>query len=269
MKVRISRIALICIGLIFMGLVLPSQSFAFDYEKHLVGLWKFDEGSGNKTKDSSGNKLKGELSESGCKWVDGKFGKAIEFDGATGFVAIKEHANPTKAITVSAWVKSETPAWNNHGFIMSKRSAYIIHNNEKGVTVSFPICNGGCWNKSGGWRDDEVGPKKITEWHMYTGTFDSKTGEWKILINGKIESELKLNEEPISSEDGMPLWIGSDNCCGGARYGDITVDEAMVFDKALSEDELKPIFENGIDAAMSVDSIEKLAATWGNVKTQY
>ncbi|SVE39107.1 uncharacterized protein METZ01_LOCUS491961, partial [marine metagenome] len=61
MKVRISRIALICIGLIFMGLVLPSQSFAFDYEKHLVGLWKFDEGSGNKTKDSSGNKLKGEL----------------------------------------------------------------------------------------------------------------------------------------------------------------------------------------------------------------
>ena len=43
----------------------------------------------------------------------------------------------------------------------------------------------------------------------------------------------------------------------------------MVFDKALSEAELKPIFEDGIDGAMSVDSIEKLAATWGNVKTQY
>ena len=35
----------------------------------------------------------------------------------------------------------------------------------------------------------------------------------------------------------------------------------MVFDKALSEAELKPIFEDGIDGAMSVDSIEKLAAT--------
>ena len=267
MKIRVSKIALIYVGLIFMGLILVTPSFAFDYEKHLVGLWKFDEGSGKKAEDSSGNKLKGEL-EGGCEWVKGKFGKAIKFDGKTGFVAIEPHANPTKEITVSIWVKSETPGWNNHGFIMSKRDAYIIHNNTGGVTVSFPICNGGCWNQPGGWRDGEVGPKKITEWHMYTGTFDSKTGEWKILIDGKIESELQINKQPIAAEEAKPLWIGRDNCCG-ARYGDITVDEAMVFDKALSEDDLKPIFENGIDGAMSVDSIEKLAATWGNVKTQY
>ena len=90
-------------SLMFLGLVMATPSFAFDYEKHLVGLWKFDEGSGKKTEDSSGNKLTGEL-EGGCDWVDGKFGKAIKFDGKTGFVAIKEHANPTKAITVSAWV---------------------------------------------------------------------------------------------------------------------------------------------------------------------
>ncbi|HIA68083.1 TPA: LamG domain-containing protein [Candidatus Poribacteria bacterium] len=267
MKVRVSRIALICIGLIFMGLVLPSQSFAFDYEKHLAGLWKFDEGSGKKAKDDSGNKLTGEL-EGGCKWVDGKFGKAIQFDGKTGFVNIKAHANPTKAITVSAWVKSETPAWNNHGFIMSKRNAYIIHNNQGGVNVSFPICNGGCWNKPGGWQDGEVGPKDITKWHMYTGTFDSKTGDWRILIDGKVESKLQLTKQPIAAEAAMPLWIGRDNCCG-ARYGDITVDEVMVFDTVLGEDDLKPLYEGGIDLALSVDSIEKLAVTWGDVKTQY
>ena len=267
MTVRVSRIALICISLIFMGLVLVAPIFAINYEEHLVGLWKFDEGSGNKIKDSSGNGLEGGIEGSG-KWVDGRFGKAIEFDGKTGFVAIKAHANPTKAITVSAWVKSAAPAWNNHGFIMSKRSAYILHNNQDGVTVSFPICNGGCWNKPGGWRDGEIGPKDITKWHMYTGTFDSKTGDWRILIDGKVESKLQLTKTPISPEEAMPLWIGRDNCCG-ARYGNITVDEAMVFDTALSEDDLKPIFKDGIDLAMSVDSIEKLAATWGNVKTQY
>ena len=267
MKIKVSKIALICVGLMFMGLMLITPSFAFDYKKHLTGLWKFDKVTAKKIKDSSDHGLTGEL-KGGCKMVDGKFGKAIKFDGETGFVAIKEHANPTKAITVSAWVKSETPGWNNHGFIMSKRNAYIIHNNTGGVTVSFPICNGGCWNKPGGWRDGEVGPKKITEWHMYTGTFDSKTGEWKILIDGKIESELKLDKNPIAEEEDKPLWIGRDTCCV-VRYGAITVDEAMVFDAALSEDDLKPIFENGIDGAMSVDSIEKLAATWGNVKTQY
>ena len=61
MKVRISRIALICIGLIFMGLVLPSQSFAFDYEKHLAGLWKFDEVQGKKQKTTLAINLQGNL----------------------------------------------------------------------------------------------------------------------------------------------------------------------------------------------------------------
>ena len=87
-------------------------------------------------------------------------------------------------------------------------------------------------------------------------------------FDGKVESELQLDKKPLAAEEAKPLWIGRDNCCG-ARYGNITVDEAMVFDTALSEDDLKPIFKDGIDVAMSVDSIEKLAATWGNVKTQY
>ena len=139
-------------------LLITSSGFAkIDLEKHLVGLWKFDEGK--------------------CKWVKGKFGQAIEFDGKSGYVAIKEHANPTKAITVAALVKSAEKAWNNHGTIMSKRDAFIIHNNQGGTSVSFPICNGGCWNKPGGWQDGEVFPKEITDWHLYAGTFDSKTGE--------------------------------------------------------------------------------------------
>ena len=103
---------------------------------------------------------------------------------------------------------------------------------------------------------------------MYTGTFDSKTGDWRILIDGKVESKLQLTKTPIAAEEAKELWIGRDQCCD-PRYGEITVDEVMVFDTALSEDDLKPIFKDGIDLAMSVDSIEKLAATWGNVKTQY
>ena len=267
MKVRVPRIALICISLIFMGLVLVAPSFAINYEEHLVGLWKFDGGSGNKIKDSSGNGLEGGIEGSG-KWVDGRFGKAIEFDGKTGFVAIPAHANPTKAITVSAWVKSAAPAWNNHGFIMSKRNAYIIHNNQGGVTVSFPICNGGCWNKPGGWRDGEIGPKDITKWHMYTGTFDSTTGDWRILIDGKIESKLQLDKKPLAAEKDKPLWIGRDNCCG-ARYGEITVDEAMVFDAALSEADLKPLVDKGIDGITAVEMADKLTTKWVSIKIQY
>lgn len=254
--------------LILFGLVFASPSIAkVDLEKHLVGLWKFDEGKGGKTKDDSGKGLEAEL-EGKCKWVKGKFGNAIEFDGKSAYVKTKPHANPTKAITVSAWVKSASKSWNAHGVIMSKRNAYIIHNNSGGVGVSFPICNGACWNKPGAWRDGEVlNIKDIDKWHMWTGTFDSKTGEWRILVDGKEESKLKLDKKPIAAEEAKELWIGRDQCCD-PRYGEITVDEAMVFDVALSEADLKPIYELGIDGALAVDSLGKLTVSWARIRTE-
>ena len=116
MKIRLLGVVLIFTSIMFMGLIMVSSpSFAkagIDYEDHLVGLWKFDEGKGTAIEDSSGNGLEGEL-KGGGKWVDGKFGKAIQLNGETGFVAIKPHANPTTDITVSAWVKSKNTKWNN------------------------------------------------------------------------------------------------------------------------------------------------------------
>ncbi len=60
-------------------LVMGIGSLAIGAEKDLVGLWAFDEGTGNKVKDLSGNGNDGTIS--GAKWVDGKFGKALEFHG--------------------------------------------------------------------------------------------------------------------------------------------------------------------------------------------
>lgn len=45
-----------------------------------VGVWLLDEGAGKTTKDSSGKEHEGTIN--GAKWKDGKFGKALEFDGA-------------------------------------------------------------------------------------------------------------------------------------------------------------------------------------------
>ena len=52
----------------------------------LVGAWHFDEGQGNIAHDSSGNNNHGTIY--GAKWVDGKFGKALEFDGVDDYVEI-------------------------------------------------------------------------------------------------------------------------------------------------------------------------------------
>jgi len=52
----------------------------------LVGAWKFDEGSGTIAYDSSGNNNHGTIY--GATWVDGKFGKALQFDGIDDYVSI-------------------------------------------------------------------------------------------------------------------------------------------------------------------------------------
>lgn len=266
MKVRVTRIAVVSISLIVIGLMLTGQSIAKIDQKTVEGLWLFDEGKGDVAKDSSGKGLDAKL-VGGPEWVDGKFGKALKFNGTSAYVEVPEHENPTDAITVSAWVKSSTETWNQHGWIVEKRNAYIIHCNQGTKNVAFPICNGACWNKPVSWDTGAVGPEDITQWHMYTGTFDSSTGEWKLYIDGAVASTLELDKAPINVDNG-PLYIGQDTCCAG-RFGDGIVDEVAVFNVALSEADLQAIMKGGLQSVLTaVEPADKLTTTWADIKTQ-
>jgi hypothetical protein len=162
-----------------------------------------------------------------------------------------------------------TDNWNQHGWMVEKRNAYIIHPNQGTKNVSWPICNGGCWNKPGGWRDGEVGPGDLTDWHLYTTTFDSATGEWNIYIDGVVESTMTINTNPIDADDGE-LFIGRDTCCDG-RFGDAVIDEVAIFNIALSAGEIKMMMDKGLSALLltPVEPEDKLSTTWASVKQQY
>lgn len=69
-------------------LFIPILTTAQTSYNGLVAEWHFDEGSGNIVKDTSGNGNDGVIH--GATWVDGKFGKALYFDGNGDF-------------TISAW----------------------------------------------------------------------------------------------------------------------------------------------------------------------
>ena len=46
----------------------------------IVGIWLLDEGQGDTVKDTSGNGNDGKIIN--AKWTNGKFGKALEFNGS-------------------------------------------------------------------------------------------------------------------------------------------------------------------------------------------
>ncbi len=266
-KFWISSITLICFSLFSLSVLFTPTATAEIDPDTLVGMWLFDEGNGKVATDASENGLEGELVD-GPKWVNGKFGKALELDGSGAHVVIPDHENPRDAITVSIWVKSHTDTWNQHGWMVEKRNAYIIHPNQGTKNVSWPVCNGGCWNNPGGWRDGEIGPNDITEWHMYTTTYDSDTGEWYIYIDGEVESDMKLTKNQLDPDNG-PVYIGNDTCCAG-RFADATVDEVAIFSVALEEADIQKIYKDGLEfAVLAVDPADKMTTTWANVKVKY
>src|SRR3989338_1050752 len=72
----------------------------------LVGYWSMNENSGTVASDFSGNGNRGILTN-GPTWVDGKRGKALNFDGVDDYVNAGSAGNfeRTNSFTVSLWIK--------------------------------------------------------------------------------------------------------------------------------------------------------------------
>jgi hypothetical protein len=73
-----------------------------------VGWWKFDENTGTSTTaDSSGNGFTGTLTSiTENSWIPGKYGSALQLDGAADFVDIG--TGPSTVRTISFWTYPET-----------------------------------------------------------------------------------------------------------------------------------------------------------------
>lgn len=255
----------ILVGIVFCFTIIQVDA-ALDPES-LVGLWLFDDGNGDVASDSSDNGLDGAI-QGNANWVDGQFGKALQLDGSSAYVEVPAHENPRDAITISLWVKSQTETWNQHGFFVEKRNAYVLHPNANTKVVAWALCNNGCWNKPHAWSTNAAGPDDITEWHMYTVTYDSSSGDWFIYVDAEEASSLELNTDPLDADTG-PVFIGRDSCCAG-RLGNVTIDEVAIFNVALSQSDIKTLMDKGLGTSLTdVEPAGKMTTTWGNLKSTY
>ena len=82
-----------------------------------IGYWKFDRGYGDDAKDSSVQEYDGDLAGSATTcptsgacptWTnDGKYGKALDFDGSDDYVHIDSPSYKNDDLTITAWVKTD------------------------------------------------------------------------------------------------------------------------------------------------------------------
>ncbi|MCD6108574.1 MAG: hypothetical protein J7J89_03780, partial [Thermoplasmata archaeon] len=243
---------------------LSNTSAFFDWNRSLVGYWSFDfyNSTGvfdNSTYDNFGV-FNGGLGPDDL--VDGKFGKALSFDGVDDYIAIKnlhyDTANEITKLTVSAWVKIPTTG-GDWSIVDFDRSEYYT-------------CAAGIPSGSATGEGDYVGfhttasgygivdmwsntPIRDGKWHFITWVYDSSdVYDKKIYIDGVLDAQ----------QDAYPTGVGLGS--GTVRYGFIgdgseastfdgtrnglyfegTIDEVRIYHRVLSPEEINASYNNAL-----------------------
>ena len=265
MKTATARLGLVYLILIIISLMFSNISDAKIDPESIVGVWLFDEGKGDITKDSSQNGNDGKLILN-PEWTEGKFAQALTFHG-TDYVEVPHSKNLdiTEKITVTAWIKTTHPSLQT---IVGK-------DNDKGEERSWHFATTQEGGKTGVLRFT-VFPGHITllgntpvntdEWLFASATFDGKNH--KVYLNG-VEDGVGQKSGPLPSIE-EPVQIGvMDETNGSKWYLRGLIDEVAIFNVVLSEDDLKTIMTEGLETILAVSPLKKLSTTWSNIKSQY
>lgn len=215
----------------------------------VVSWWKFD---GN-TNDEIGNN-KGELNgDTNCN-VEGKFGKACSFDGVNDWINVTDHPSLeiNDKVTVSVWaygkgyypnaiIFDKIAAYGmNYGYVFIDIGGEGVLDENKNEMVFVFMDEGGVDRVC----DSDFNPSTNT-WYQFTATYDRISEECKFYVNGDLK---KVNNYNQKIRDGSYLRIGGGYLVPGLSEGGVVsfkgiIDEVMIFDRALSEKEVKALYE--------------------------
>lgn len=252
-------VSLIIISLVFISFNL----FAKINPEDAAAIWLMDSGKGEKALDSSENHNDA-VFNGNPKWVEGKFGKAIWFDGTDDYLSAEDSDSLDvvgEAITLLAWINADGwPANWNHVIRKTvpanpKPYFYILGVHSTGLPFTFLKTDVQQYS-------DIQGTTVLSdnEWIHLAMTYNGK--EITIYVNGE-RDVTRPAEGTIVPNEGE-LRIGRGNPAG---YFTGTIDEVAVFGVVLSQNEIESIMNDGLAvAALSVEPKDKLAITWGDIK---
>ena len=234
--------------------IIASLSLANVAEDGLVAYWPFDEGTGKAAEDVTGNGHDGKFAGS-PKWVDGKFGTALEFDGEEDHVVVSDDAAFAieENITFMAWF-SPGDVLTSRRLMVKNNSIFVIFDFGNKDSIDFLV------KPDNTFAESKTTDWKVGEWYHFAGTFDGKT--MKVYVNGKLEGEA-ANNVPIAPSD-LELWIGGDDFGRPTDFFPGTIDEVRLYEKTLTEAEIQKV----MDTPQDVEARGKLATAWGRIKAQ-
>ncbi len=212
----------------------------------LVGYWLFNEGSGNKVFDLSGNRNTGTL-VADTHFVPGKFGPALSYDG-TGDSVVMGAVNTfgDTDYTLVVWVK-----------LSAKASVYAVIGKGKNAlaggadSIEYAVAYSSGDDR---WRftiadqtnyqhllANTLGSPSIGVWYQVVCIHSATENKVYIYINGKLDNSAATTVTPSSSTGSFN--IGSwDLDSVNDRNLNGQIDHAMICNRALSASEIALLY---------------------------
>lgn len=208
-------------------------------DANLQGYWKLD-GNFN---DSSPNSYT--LTNSGATSVSGLFDGGYDFELADpDYATIADASCANLEISGSQswviWVKQETITSYQDPMVKAKADGSIIH----GLTTSADANSFVYFTLTGLTTNSQVagGTGTVGQWHHIAGVYDSSAGKLRVYLDGVKVGEVTAGGTATDTDGDFSLGR---NGSAGNTYFDGVLDEAAVFNRALTDAEILSIFKAG------------------------
>lgn len=241
---------------------LTGSSSAF--EEDIVAAWLMDEGSGKTVGDFMGNYKDGEINGK-AEWVDGRFGKALKFDGSGGHVLVP--------FSPEAQVLNESDftfaLWFNTEVLPTERGTWIagfqqMDLNGTGRTwMGLQADTNVPYSALGNIRPIGTVPV-VGQWsHFAVVVEEAGAGDnLRLYSDGILVTEEALSVETSEGD----LLIGCHKNLNAVNSWEGIIDEVVIIGKALSEEEIKQLINEGVSGILAIESRGKLMTTWAYLK---
>lgn len=245
---------------ILFGTASPSCAF----KENIIAAWLMDEGAGKEVSDFMGNFSAGEINGK-TEWVDGKSGKALRFDGSGGHVLIpfnpKFQMLNESDFTFALWFKTETLPKDRGNWIAGFQQTDL---NGTGRTWFGLQDNTDVpYSALGNIRPIGALPE-VDKWHHFAVVIE-EAGDGdnlRLYSDGTLVTEEALSVETCEGD----YLIGCHKNLNAINSWEGILDEVVIINKALTEEELNQLMNDGAGGVLAVDGRGKLAVTWGYVR---
>ncbi len=248
---------------------LISQAFAKIDPNTVVGLWLFEENGGDTATDSSGNGNDGKI-VGPKKWVQGKFGRGLEFNGQDVYVEVESNDTLVlEELTMVGWANLKSSQGVRWQSIMMKGQNprnYLLVVDRDSQKLQLSVTKGA----PGAWGGVIGGPVITDEvWHHLAGVIGEDTGY--VIYTDGIQVGQSAYVAPSLDADPSVLRIG-DGSAGGHQIEGV-LDEVALFNVPLETDDITTIMNEGLEAATGLGAAvyakDKLAILWGQLRLIY